>query len=154
MYSNHGFFFSLGFCIWCGHDKILLPNKRFCKICSENGPECQNCHRPMSSKYFTINSTTCDACMRKRNKIGGKRNLSDSVSVFTITPSDSLEGEDLKTFLNNRQVEIREYINKEILDHGSAKLYFDCIVTLEKKSSNPMWSNERSYRSTNIQNKS
>ena len=134
-------FFFLGLCNWCGHCKILLPNKKFCFTCSTNGQECGSCHRPLGEKFFTDNSTICDTCVRKQKKASGKfsslRSVSDSFSSHTLTPVDCAEASDIINFLYNRQSEIRDHIIQKVLDYGAVKFYMDCIVEVEKKITSP-----------------
>ena len=60
----------LGKCNWCLQPKELLPGKKFCARCGENGRECAHCHRAMPEKYYTLNEKKklCDRCHRKYYK--------------------------------------------------------------------------------------
>ena len=53
-------------CNWCGHNKILLANKKFCSSCSQQGRECKWCHRPLPERFYTERTDVCDRCVKRR----------------------------------------------------------------------------------------
>ena len=69
-----------GRCNWCCREKILLPSKPFCAVCSAQGRECSYCHRPMPERFYNLSSRTCNSCIRKHEKQNRKR-LAASMNV-------------------------------------------------------------------------
>ena len=66
---------SQGKCIWCLKVKTLLPKKKFCEECNNQGCECAYCHRPMPERFFKFSKRLCNACFKKSEKQKAKRKL-------------------------------------------------------------------------------
>ena len=62
-------------CCWCTFEKELIPGKRFCKACDEQGRECRYCHRPMPEQFYKWHHTRCNSCFKKSEKQKAKRRL-------------------------------------------------------------------------------
>ena len=60
-------------CCWCTFEKELIPGKRFCKACDEQGRECRYCHRPMPEQFYKWHHTRCNSCFKKSEKQKAKR---------------------------------------------------------------------------------
>lgn len=57
---------STGKCNWCTQQKHLLPEKKFCQMCSEAGRECRRCHRPLPERFYSQLTDVCDTCLKRR----------------------------------------------------------------------------------------
>lgn len=62
-----------GICIWCTQQKQLLPGKRFCAECGENGQECRWCHRLLPEMFHSRRTDVCDTCITRRENHRGTR---------------------------------------------------------------------------------
>ena len=60
-------------CCWCIFEKELIPGKRFCKACDEQGRECRYCHRPMPEQFYKWHHTRCNSCFKKSEKQKAKQ---------------------------------------------------------------------------------
>ena len=76
-----------GQCNWCGHQKQLLPGKKFCAKCGAQGQECTHCHRPLPPRFYTLSERTCRACCKKHAKQREKRKRSASSPLHDNQPA-------------------------------------------------------------------
>ena len=53
-------------CNWCGSP--TTGPRPYCDRCATAGRECRACHRPMPTRFYTGDNTTCIACTRKRGR--------------------------------------------------------------------------------------
>ena len=83
-------------CNWCYKVKELLPGKKFCQGCGEQGIECAHCHRPMPERYYNLTTRTtkklCDCCHRKYYKQAAKRKNLIKKSVYPLPAKKWIEG--------------------------------------------------------------
>lgn len=71
-------------CNWCTKRKPLIPGKKFCQSCSENGRECRWCHRPLPERFYSKRTDVCDRYIDRHRRWqtgGGARGCSRNQSV-------------------------------------------------------------------------
>ena len=117
-------------CNWCGHQKTLLPNKKFCNSCSQQGRECKWCHRPLPERFYTERTDVCDRCVKRRQKWetreqqgGGQINALDGTAqTEVLVPNAGNMWDILQFFVDNKQ-RIEAILNDRFLSTISNELW-------------------------------
>ena len=137
-----------GKCNWCTQEKQLLPGKKFCHSCSQQGRECKWCHRPLPERFFSKRTDVCDRCItRRENWItrqqhgGGHVNaLEGTAQTEIIEPNPGNLWDILQFFVDNRIV-----IENSLIDRLASFKGMKWFMTLHVKFVKYNQSNEAVY---------
>jgi hypothetical protein len=105
-----------GKCNWCGYDKELLENKKFCEACGSNGREYNWSHRPLPERFYGKRTDVCDSCITRRENYvqrGGNVKidaLDSTVETTTMHHSPGNLWDVLSFFVDNIGITIHRYI--------------------------------------------
>jgi hypothetical protein len=92
-------------CNWCTQLKSLLPGKKFCQSCSENGRECRWCHRPLPERFYSKRTDVCDRCIDRHRRWqtggGNKTALEGAVETRVLEPNQGNLWDVLQFFRDN-----------------------------------------------------
>ena len=110
-----------GKCNWCGYDKELLENKKFCEACRSNGRECNWCHRPLPERFYGKQTDVCYSCITRRENYvqrGGNVKidaLGSTVEITTIHHSPGNLWDVLLFFCGKSRINCGYVVQKTII---------------------------------------
>ena len=142
---------SVGKCNWCGQVKMLLPSKPFCSTCADQGRECNQCHRPMSERFFGEKINTCNSCCKKSKpqQSGGRKKkeaLNKTVTSHSLKVNSGL---DLLETLTEKEEDIANILEEELDEKNGVKWYITVKIRFTKENqAGEQVSSEPVFRST------
>lgn len=78
-------------CNWCTQRKPMIPGKKFCQSCTENGRECRWCHRPLPERFYSKRTDVSDRCIDRYRRWqtggGNKMALEGAVETRVLEPN-------------------------------------------------------------------
>ncbi|KAK3083783.1 hypothetical protein FSP39_003181 [Pinctada imbricata] len=143
-----------GKCNWCTQMKELLPGKKFCQSCSENGRECRWCHRPLPERFYSKRTDVCDRCVDRRERWksqtgGGKTALEGSVVTTELSPNPGNLWDILQFFIDNNDT-LMSHLHDVLLSKRGIKWFMTLYVKFVKyNQSNEAVYAEPIFRSIN-----
>ncbi|XP_021341715.1 uncharacterized protein LOC110442433 [Mizuhopecten yessoensis] len=131
-----------GKCIWCTRMKSLLPGKRFCAPCGEQGRECNWCHRPLPERFYGRRTDVCDRCLTRREawttrqqRGGGIEALEGTAQSETLDPNPGNLWDILQFFSDNHTV-IKDILEERLQKVKGMKWFLTLFVKFVKYDQN------------------
>ncbi|XP_033757205.1 uncharacterized protein LOC117339622 [Pecten maximus] len=146
-----------GKCIWCSRVRSLLPGKKFCKTCGDQGRECNWCHRPLPERFYGKRTDVCDGCLTRRDtwntrqqRGGGIEALEGTARLETLDPNPGNLW-DILQFFNDNQTQIKDILEERLKDIKGMKWFLTLFVKFVKYDQNnePIYA-EPTFRSINL----
>ena len=130
-------------CNWCGHDKRLLANKKFCESCAQQGRECKWCHRPLPERFYSDRTDVCDRCLKRRENWenrqqqgGGQVNaLEGTAQTEILEPNAGNLWDILQFFVDNKE-RIQTILSDRFLNVKGMKWFMTLFVKFVKYNQN------------------
>jgi hypothetical protein len=138
----------------CAQMKSLLPGKKFCQSCSENGRECRWCHRPLPERFYSKRTDVCDRCIDRHRRWqtggGNKTALEGAVETRVLDPNPGNLWDILQFFRDNSD-QIRYFLQTTLWSKKGIKWFLTLYVKFVKyNQNNEAVYAEPTFRSINL----
>ena len=130
-------------CNWCTQKKVLLPNKKFCADCDQQGRECKWCHRPLPERFYSERTDICDRCVRRRQNWtnrqqqgGGRINALEGTAQSEVIEPNAGNLWDILQFFVDNKVLIQAILTDRLTNVKGVKWFMTLFVKFVKYNQN------------------
>ena len=130
-------------CNWCTQKKVLLPNKKFCADCDQQGRECKWCHRPLPERFYSERTDICDRCVKRRQNWtnrqqqgGGRINALEGTAQSEVIEPNAGNLWDILQFFVDNKVLIQAILTDRLTNVKGVKWFMTLYVKFVKYNQN------------------
>ncbi|XP_069109117.1 uncharacterized protein [Argopecten irradians] len=143
-------------CNWCMKHKDLLPGKKFCQQCGEQGRECKWCHRPLPEQNGD-RTDVCERCVKRRDSWKTRNQQDAGISALDGTAqTETLEPNpgnlwDVLQFFSDNQILIKDILEERLQNVKGMKWFITLFIKFVKyDQNNEAIHAEPTFRSVNL----